>query len=62
MRFKVGELVEFIWSPSKGGQTLLALYIGREEKDIKAKAKILYNGTMLWIDPIHLKKVGKHND
>ena len=59
MRFNVGELVEFIWSPSEGGQTLLALYIGREEEDIKANAKILYNGETLWIDPIHLKRIEK---
>lgn len=57
MGLQPGDLVEFTWAASFGDRTELAIFIGWEREDIKARAKILYNTKVLWVNHQFIRKV-----
>jgi hypothetical protein len=57
MGLQPGDLIEFTWAASFGDRTELAIFVGWEREDIKARAKILYNSKVLWVNPHFIRKV-----
>jgi len=57
MGLQPGDLIEFTWAASFGDRTELAIFIGWEREDIKARAKILYNTKVLWVNHQFIRKV-----
>ena len=57
MGLQSGDLIEFTWAASFGDRTELAIFVGWEREDIKARAKILYNSKILWVNPQFIRKV-----
>ena len=57
MGLQPGDLVEFTLAASFGDRTELAIFIGWEREDIKARAKILYNTKVLWVNHQFIRKV-----
>jgi len=57
MGLQPGDLVEFTWTASFGDRTELAIFVGWEREDIKARAKILYNAKVLWVNHQFIRKV-----
>jgi hypothetical protein len=57
MGYEPGDLIEFTWAASFGEKIELAIFIGWERKDIKARAKILYNSKVLWVNPQFIRKI-----
>jgi hypothetical protein len=41
MGLQSGDLIEFTWAASFGDRTELAIFVGWEREDIKARAKII---------------------
>ena len=57
MELQPGDLIEFTWAASFGDRTELAIFVGWEREDIQARAKILYNTKVLWVNPQFIRKV-----
>ena len=57
MGLQPGDLIEFTWAASFGDRTELAIFIGWEREDIKARAKILYNTKVLWVNHQFIRKI-----
>ena len=57
MGLQPGDLIEFTWAASFGDRTELAIFVEWEREDIKARAKILYNSKVLWVNPQFIRKI-----
>ena len=51
MGYEPGDLIEFTWAASFGKKVELAIFVGWERKDIKARAKVL------WVNPQFIRKI-----